>query len=104
MGESASGRGLQVHQEGRLRRALVDICYERLRLQQGLPPREHNESGRVGISLDKMDGTPLCPCVGITKPADWYYMRVWSVTSPRLNLKQITVTTTVATSSGIRAA
>ena len=31
---------------------------------------------------------------------DWYYQRVWQVTSPRANLKQITVTTIVRTSQG----
>jgi hypothetical protein len=61
-----------------------------------------NTAAPVAQYLDflKMDGTPLCPCVGTTKPANWYYMRVWSITSPRLNLKQITVTTTVASSVG----
>jgi hypothetical protein len=33
-------------------------------------------------------------------PADWYYIRVWSVTSPAANLKQITVTATVRTTLG----
>jgi hypothetical protein len=28
-------------------------------------------------------------------PANWYYIRVWQVTSPSANLKQITVTATV---------
>ncbi len=28
-------------------------------------------------------------------PADWYYMRVWQVSSPRANLKQVTVTAIV---------
>lgn len=52
------------------------------------------------IDYLKQDGTPLCPCVGVTKPANWYYERVWQISSPRLNLKQITVTTTVASSVG----
>ena len=61
-----------------------------------------NTAAPVAQYLDflKMDGTPLCPCVGTTKPANWYYMRVWSITPLRLNLKQITVTTTVASSVG----
>ena len=32
-------------------------------------------------------------------PADWYYMRVWQVTSPRANLKQVTVTAIVRSAS-----
>jgi hypothetical protein len=46
----------------------------------------------------KVDGTPLCPCAGTTAPAGWFYERVWQVSSPSANLKQITVTSTVATS------
>jgi len=34
---------------------------------------------------------------GGAPPADWYYMRVWQVTSPAANLKQITVTVTIRT-------
>lgn len=33
-------------------------------------------------------------------PADWYYVRAWSITSPSANLKQITVTSTVRTTLG----
>jgi hypothetical protein len=61
-------------------------------------------SAPVALYLDflKQDGTPLCPCAGVTKPANWFYMRVWSIAIPpgRANLKQITVTTTVASSVG----
>jgi hypothetical protein len=59
-------------------------------------------SAPVAKYLDylKQDGTPLCPCTGTTAPANWYYMRVWVITSPKVNLKQITVTTTVASSVG----
>ena len=32
---------------------------------------------------------------GATAPADWYYKRVWQVTSPAANLKQVTVTVSV---------
>jgi hypothetical protein len=32
---------------------------------------------------------------GGAPPADWYYMRVWQVTSPAANLKQITVTVVI---------
>jgi len=48
----------------------------------------------------QQDGTPLCPCTGTTAPAGWFYMRVWQVTSPSTNLKQITVVTTVASTVG----
>jgi len=34
---------------------------------------------------------------GGAPPANWYYMRVWQVTSPATNLKQITVTVTIRT-------
>jgi hypothetical protein len=46
-------------------------------------------------------GNVLCtvatPCTA-TPPATWYYKRVWAVTVPSTNLKQITVTATVKTS------
>ena len=45
-----------------------------------------------------VDGTPLCPCVGTTAPAGWFFERVWQVSSPSANLKQITVTSTVSRS------
>ena len=35
-------------------------------------------------------------------PAGWFYKRVWQITSPSANLKQITVTTIVAASVGGR--
>ena len=41
----------------------------------------------------------LVPVVGGAEPADWYYKRAWAVTSPRANLKQITVTVTVRTAA-----
>ena len=37
---------------------------------------------------------------GGAAPATWYYKRVWQVTNPSVNLKQITVTTTVKWSLG----
>jgi hypothetical protein len=46
-------------------------------------------------------GNVLCtvatPCTA-TPPATWYYQRVWAITVPSTNLKQITVTATVKTS------
>lgn len=47
----------------------------------------------------RADGSVLCtvatPCNGAA-PANWYYMRTWQVTQASPNLKQITVTATVA--------
>jgi hypothetical protein len=34
---------------------------------------------------------------GGAPPADWYYMRVWQITTPATNLKQITVTVVIRT-------
>jgi hypothetical protein len=50
--------------------------------------------------VDYLDsnGNILCtvasPCTA-TPPADWYYKRMWQITSPSANLKQITVTAIV---------
>jgi hypothetical protein len=33
-------------------------------------------------------------------PADWFYIRVWSVSSPSVNLKMVTVTATVRSTLG----
>jgi hypothetical protein len=50
--------------------------------------------------LDK-SGNVLCtsvnPC-GATPPVGWYYKRVWQISAPSANLKQITVTAIVASS------
>jgi hypothetical protein len=47
------------------------------------------------------NGNILCtvasPCVALP-PATWYYKRVWQVSTPSANLKQMTVTTIVRTS------
>lgn len=46
-------------------------------------------------------GNILCsvatPC-SATPPTDWYYKRVWQISTPSANLKQITVTAIVRTS------
>lgn len=58
----------------------------------------------VGYSdyLDR-NGNILCtvasPCTA-TPPATWYYERVWQVSTPVANLKQITVTAIVKTAFG----
>jgi type II secretory pathway pseudopilin PulG len=46
------------------------------------------------------DGKPLCPCTGTTVPANWFYKRVWLISTPAgsTNLKQITVTAVVVRS------
>lgn len=48
-------------------------------------------------------GNPLCtsstPCTS-TPPSDWYYERVWQVSTPSANLKMITCTATIKTSVG----
>jgi hypothetical protein len=41
------------------------------------------------------DGALLAAGAGGGAPANWYYKRVWAVTLPSVNLKQITVTVTV---------
>jgi hypothetical protein len=47
------------------------------------------------------NGNILCtvasPCVAVP-PATWYYKRVWQISTPSANLKQMTVTTIVRTS------
>lgn len=47
------------------------------------------------------NGNILCsiasPCTA-TPPATWYYKRVWQISTPSANLKQMTVTTIVKTS------
>jgi prepilin-type N-terminal cleavage/methylation domain-containing protein len=46
-----------------------------------------------------LDGT-LLPSPTGAPPAGWYYQRVWQITSPRPNLKQVTVTATVQRAQG----
>jgi hypothetical protein len=42
----------------------------------------------------------LLASVGTTAPPGWFYERVWQISSPTANLKQITVTAIVAASLG----
>jgi prepilin-type N-terminal cleavage/methylation domain-containing protein len=42
----------------------------------------------------------LVAAVGTTAPANWFYRRVWQVSSPFTNMKQVTVTTVVARGVG----
>jgi hypothetical protein len=47
--------------------------------------------------VDWLDGDGnLLASAGVTEPAGWFYKRAWAVSSPSVNLKQVTVTTTVA--------
>jgi Tfp pilus assembly protein PilV len=46
--------------------------------------------------VDWLDGNGnLLLSNGVTAPANWFYMRVWQVSTPQANLKQVTVTTRV---------
>ena len=64
-----------------------------------------NPSAPVTGYTDYLDqaGNPLCssltPCTS-TPPSNWYYERVWQISTPSANLKQITCTATIATSVG----
>lgn len=42
----------------------------------------------------------LLPSTGTTVPANWYFKRVWAVSSPAANLKQVTVAVTVSLAFG----
>ena len=54
----------------------------------------------VALYVDYLDANgTLVPSVGVNAPEGWYYKRVWEVTSPRANLKQITVSVIVRTAA-----
>jgi prepilin-type N-terminal cleavage/methylation domain-containing protein len=60
-----------------------------------------NPAAPVALYADYLDAEGgLIPSPSGAPPAGWYYQRVWQITSPRANLKQITVTATVQRSSG----
>jgi hypothetical protein len=68
-----------------------------------------NPSAPVTKYVDYLDqsgnlcGSASASCVapvGTTPPTGWFYQRVWVVSSPSANLKQITVTATVARGFG----
>jgi prepilin-type N-terminal cleavage/methylation domain-containing protein len=46
-----------------------------------------------------INGT-LIPSVGGAEPAGWFYKRVWQITVPQANLKQVTVSAIVKTQVG----
>jgi prepilin-type N-terminal cleavage/methylation domain-containing protein len=55
----------------------------------------------VNLYVDYLDvDGALIPSVNGAPPESWYYQRVWQVTSPKANLKQITVTAAVRRTSG----
>lgn len=55
----------------------------------------------VAMYVDYLDvDGALIPSANGAPPEGWYYQRVWQVTSPATNLKQITVTASVRRSSG----
>ena len=59
-----------------------------------------NTAAPVAAYVDYLDinGNTL-PSVGGAAPASWFYMRVWRVTLPRANLKQVTVVAKVRASA-----
>jgi len=63
-----------------------------------------DQSGNLCGSSSAMAVLPSsarCPApVGTTAPANWFYQRVWQVSSAGTNLKQITVTATIARGFG----
>jgi hypothetical protein len=60
-----------------------------------------NPAAPVAAYVDYLDRDGvLVPSPTGVAPAGWYYERVWQITSPRANLKQITVTATVQRSAG----
>ena len=65
-----------------------------------------DQSGNLCGSASALAVTPSsarCPApVGTTAPVNWFYQRVWSVSAPTgtTNLKQITVTATIARGFG----
>ena len=50
-----------------------------------------NTAAPVALYSDYLDVNGTLIAAGGGPPAPWYYMRAWRVTSPRANLKQITV-------------
>jgi hypothetical protein len=55
-----------------------------------------NVSAPVAGYVDYLDQNgQLLTASGVTPPATWYYKRVWQITLPSTNLKQITVSVTV---------
>jgi len=58
-----------------------------------------NTAAPVAAYVDYLDINGNTLPSGGAAPADWFYMRVWQVTSPRANLKQVTVVARVKASA-----
>lgn len=60
-----------------------------------------NTAAPVNLYVDYLDinGTLFPPGGGA--PANWFYMRVWQITQPAANLKQLSVTAIVRTQVGV---
>lgn len=60
-----------------------------------------DQSGNLCGSTSALAASSPCAApVGTTPPTNWFYQRVWQVTSPSANLKQVTVTATIARGFG----
>ena len=60
-----------------------------------------NPAAPVAQYVDYLDvDGALIPSANGAPPQGWFYQRVWQVTSPKANLKQIAVTATVRWSAG----
>jgi hypothetical protein len=60
-----------------------------------------NASAPVAGYVDYLDSTGnLLTSTGTTPPSGWFYKRAWAISSPSSNMKQITVTATVAIGVG----
>jgi Tfp pilus assembly protein PilV len=60
-----------------------------------------NASAPVAGYVDYLDSSGnLVAASGTTAPSSWFYKRVWQITSPFTNMKQVTVTTIVARGIG----
>jgi type II secretory pathway pseudopilin PulG len=60
-----------------------------------------NPDAPVALYVDYLDiDGSLIPSSGTTAPQDWFYKRVWQISSPSANLKQLTVTARVKTAVG----
>lgn len=55
-----------------------------------------NAAAPVDGYVDYLDQNGNLLPAGVGAPAGWFYKRVWAITSPSANLKQITVTATVS--------
>jgi prepilin-type N-terminal cleavage/methylation domain-containing protein len=55
----------------------------------------------VELYVDYLDiNGSLLPAEGTEEPQGWFYKRVWAISEPSLNLKQVTVTATVRMAVG----